>query len=168
MGNICRSPAAEGVMRRVLAERGLDGAVEVDSAGTTAYHVGEPPDPRMRQAAAERGYPLAGAARRAVAGDFADFDLVVAMDTSNRDDLERLAPPGARAELRLLSDFLPPGAPRDVPDPYYGGEKGFDTVLDLIEAACPAIADHLLGGETPSAAAGVSRQRRRPSDDESR
>jgi low molecular weight protein-tyrosine phosphatase len=182
MGNICRSPTAEGVMRRLLADRGLTGRVEVDSAGTTAYHVGDPPDSRMRQAAARRGYRLDGQARRVTADDFARFDLIVAMDRDNLADLEELAkgsagsadgvegghaggdePGGAptpRAELRLFSDFLPAGSPPDVPDPYYGGERGFETVLDLIEQASPAILDHLLGPQPEAAGPRAGRHAR--------
>lgn len=143
MGNICHSPAAEGVMRSLLAERALDGVVEVDSAGTTTYHVGEPADARMRRAADARGYALTSQARRVTVADFERFDLVVAMDRDNLDHLESLREGGA-AELRLFSAFLPAGSPEDVPDPYFGGGRGFETVLDLIEEGCPAILDHLL------------------------
>jgi len=151
LGNICRSPTAEGVMHGLLAERGLEGVVEVDSAGTIAYHVGEGADARMQRAAAERGYSLDSISRQVEPEDFARFDLVVAMDRSNREDLEAMAEevPGAvdgsLGKIRLLADFLPPGAPRDVPDPYWGGTKGFEQVLDLIEEACPRILDELLG-----------------------
>lgn len=143
LGNICRSPAAEGVMRACLAERGLDGRFEVESAGTDAYHVGEAADPRMREAASERGYVLDSTARQVTEQDFERFDLVVAMDRSNFEDLQALAPPEANGKLRLLSEFLPEGSPRDVPDPYWGGPRGFDQVLDLLEAACPAILDEV-------------------------
>lgn len=143
MGNICRSPTAEAVLRHAVAERGLDGAVEVDSAGTTRYHVGEPPDRRMRAAAERRGLRLEGSARQVTADDFGRFDLVVAMDRDNLADLEALAG-GKPGNLRLFSDFLPDGEPVDVPDPYYGGADGFDRVLDLVERGCPGILDHLL------------------------
>jgi protein-tyrosine phosphatase len=151
MGNICRSPAAEAVTRRVLAERGLDGEVEVDSAGTIGYHAGQPPDARMSRAGRARGLELEGAARRVTAADFDRFDLIVALDRENLGDLGEIAREAAGgAELRLLSEFLPGGEPADVPDPYYGGERGFDTVLDLLDTACPAVVDHLLG--TPAGA----------------
>jgi len=144
LGNICRSPTAEGVMRHLVAERGLDGAVRIDSAGTGDYHVGEAADPRMRDAAASRGYRLDSRARQVAPEDFDRFDLVVAMDRDNLLDLRRLA--GRHREgVRLFSDFLPDGAPRDVPDPYFGGARGFEEVLDLIETGCPAILDQLLG-----------------------
>jgi protein-tyrosine phosphatase len=143
LGNICRSPSAEGVMRACLAARGLDTQVEVDSAGTIDYHTGELADARMRQAAAGRGYDLTSRARRVVAEDFERFDLLIAMDRSNLADLRDMAPPGATGRIRLLSEFLPKGSPYDVPDPYWGGEHGFDLVLDLLEEACPRILDEL-------------------------
>lgn len=148
MGNICRSPAAEGVMLSCLAARRLAGRVVVDSAGTLDYHAGEPADARMRRAAAGRGYELASTARRVRLEDLERFDLVVAMDRSNLEELRELAAaaePGAEVKLRLLSEFLPQGAPRDVPDPYWGGERGFDQVLDMLEEACPRILAELLG-----------------------
>lgn len=141
----------------MLAERGLEGEIELDSAGTGAWHVGEGPDARMTRAASGRGYRLEGAARQVTAEDFRRFDLVVAMDRQNLADLEALAPPPAerRAELRLFSHFLPPGAPEDVPDPYYGGESGFERVIDMVEEGCEAIVDHLLGeGDDAGAGAG--------------
>ncbi len=144
LGNICRSPTAEGVMDHLLTERGLEHEVEVDSAGTIAYHVGEGADPRMQRAAAERGYALDSISRQVEEEDFERFDLVVAMDRSNRQDLEEMAPAGTADKLRLLSDFLGEGAPVDVPDPYWGGAKGFDRVIDLIEEACPRILEALL------------------------
>ena len=145
MGNICRSPTGEGVMRQLLAEHGLDGEIHVDSAGTIAYHEGDPPDARMRAAAARRGYELEGRARQITARDAARFDLIIAMDRSNHADVvEQLD--GHTADVRLLSDFLDAG-PVDVPDPYYGGAQGFERALDMIEAACPHILEHLLERE---------------------
>lgn len=133
-------------MRRQIAERGLEDGVAVGSAGTGDYHVGEPADPRMRRAAARRGYQLDGTARQVDRGDFERFDLIVAMDRENLRDLrylERRSESGETARVQLLSDFLPAGSPVDVPDPYYQG--GFDRVIDLIEEACPAILDRLVG-----------------------
>lgn len=129
----------------MVAERGLDGAVEVDSAGTIAYHQGEPPDGRMRQAAASRGYTLEGASRPVEASDFRRFDLIVAMDRDNLRDLEAMAG-GGNSRLRLFSRYLPEESPIDVPDPYYGGPTGFDRVLDLIERGCPALLEALCTG----------------------
>ncbi|MCB9623055.1 MAG: low molecular weight phosphotyrosine protein phosphatase [Sandaracinus sp.] len=141
LGNICRSPTAEGVFRHLVGEAGLDGTIEIDSAGTAAYHVGESPDPRSTATAARRGIVLEGAARKFVARDFARFDYVVAMDRKNRDDLRRLAPDAeARARISLLRDHDPSSpAESDVPDPYYGGAKGFEEVVDLCERACAAL-----------------------------
>lgn len=148
LGNICRSPTAEGVMRHLIAERGLEGEVDVDSAGTGGWHVGAPPDERSTQAAARRGIVLDGAARQVRAEDFAAFDLLLCADRSNARDLRRLAPsPEAAAKVRLLREFDPAsvaaGHDLDVPDPYYGGAEGFDHVLDLVEAACAGVLDEV-------------------------
>lgn len=144
MGNICRSPAGEGVLQHLLAERGRTEQIFVDSAGTHAYHVGKPADSRMIRAAAARGYRLTSRARQVEAADFERFDLILAMDRDNLAILEQLAGDGRRSHLRLLSSFLPDSFPTDVPDPYYGGAKGFETVLDMLEFACPEILDLLL------------------------
>jgi protein-tyrosine phosphatase len=146
MGNICRSPTAEGVMRRLLREQGLEGAVEVDSAGTGDWHVGHAPDRRATAAARARGIALDGAARQVAQADFSAFDLILAADRRNLRDLKALLPAGARAKLHLLREFDPAsaGAPDlDVPDPYYGGDDGFEQVLDLVEAACRGLLDDL-------------------------
>lgn len=147
LGNICRSPSAEGVTRHLLREMDLEEYLEVDSAGTGAWHVGNPADSRMRQAARRRGYDLTSRARQVTGEELADWDLVVAMDLSNLEDLRDLAPrlaDDAPENVRLFSEFLPDGEPRDVPDPYYGGAEGFDRVLDLLERGCPRIVEHLL------------------------
>jgi protein-tyrosine phosphatase len=149
LGNICRSPTAEGVMRALVADAGLGEHIEIDSAGTGAWHIGEPPDRRASAAARERGIDLAGAARQVRASDFDEFDLIVAMDASNLADLRRAAPgEGARAKLVLLRDLDPATAGRalDVPDPYHGGARGFEQVLDLVEAACAALLVQLRAG----------------------
>ena len=146
MGNICRSPTAEGVMRGLLREEGLEDAVEVDSAGTGDWHVGDPPDRRATAAAHARGIVLEGAARQVARADFAEFDLILAADRRNLRDLRALLPPDARAKVHLLREFDPAadGAPDlDVPDPYYGGDDGFEHVLDLVEAACRGLLDDL-------------------------
>ncbi len=142
LGNICRSPTAEGVMRRLVIERGLERQVHVDSAGTIRYHVGEPADPRMRNAATRRGYRLTSISRQFTTDDFDRFDLIVAMDRGNLHDIRSLeARP--RDQVKLFSEFLPEGFPPDVPDPYLG-EAGFDRALDIIERGCPAILEYLL------------------------
>jgi protein-tyrosine phosphatase len=146
-GNICRSPTAEGVMRRLVADAGLDGAVEVESAGTGGWHAGEPPDARATAAAARRGIALAGAARRVTEADFEHFDLILAMDRENLGELRAIVPgQRAPAKVGLLREFDPAsagGEDLDVPDPYYGGARGFETVLDLVAAACTGLLDDL-------------------------
>ncbi|AUH50352.1 protein tyrosine phosphatase [Chromobacterium sp. ATCC 53434] len=134
-GNICRSPTAEGVMRAKLAHAGLGDRVRVDSAGTHGYHVGEAPDERSEQAAARRGYDLAPLRARMVAdADFAGFDLILAADARNLSDLRQRCPDKLIERLHLMLEPL--GEGREVPDPYYGGGRGFETVLDLLEAGC--------------------------------
>lgn len=135
-GNICRSPTAEAVFRRLLETDGNGLDVLVDSAGTHAYHVGEPPDERAVTAAARRGVDMkALRARRIAPEDFERFDLVLAMDRENLRHLLRIAPPEGRKRIRLFMDFAPGHGRQEVPDPYYGGEGGFEEVLDLVEAA---------------------------------
>jgi protein-tyrosine phosphatase len=144
LGNICRSPTAEGVLRALAAREAPELALQVDSAGTAAYHVGEPPDPRARQAAARRGYDLTALRARIVEPrDFERFDLILAMDRDNLQVLRRRAPPAAHERLRLFLEFAPEAGPEDVPDPYYGGPNGFEEVLDLVEAAARGLLAHL-------------------------
>jgi protein-tyrosine phosphatase len=144
-GNICRSPTAEAVMRRLVREAGLEDKVHIDSAGTGAWHVGEQRDRRSREVAERRGAPLSGRARQFTARDFARFDYVLAMDGDNLADLCDLAPDAeARAKVRLLRSFDPDCAPSsgrdaDVPDPYYGGPDGFERVFDICTDACRAL-----------------------------
>ena len=143
MGNICRSPAAEGVFRHYVEQQGTAGNVRIDSAGTIDYHSGKPADPRMREAAASRGYTLTSISRQVTPEDLEEFDLIVAMDRDNLSELQYLAV-GPRPNLRLLGSFLPgyrgssEQAPQ-VPDPYYGGAQGFQLVLDMLERAGPGI-----------------------------
>src|SRR5919198_6401857 len=140
MGNICRSPTAEGVMRALLREEGLDGQIELDSAGTGGWHAGDPPDPRAVAAAHGRGIALDGTARQVTAEDFERFDLLLAMDRENERELLVRAPDAAaRAKVHLLREFDPAAVAAgdlDVPDPYFGGARGFEHVLDLVQAAC--------------------------------
>jgi len=145
LGNICRSPTAEAVLRHKLLELGLQEGVEVDSAGTGDWHVGKPPDSRTRQAALLRGYDLSVLRGRQVcASDYSRFDLILAMDNSNLQHLRRMRPGNAGAELDL---FLRRYALAldEVPDPYYGGEEGFEQVLDLIEQACDGLLREVRG-----------------------
>lgn len=145
MGNICRSPTAEGVLRARLAAAGLADRVEVDSAGTHDYHVGAPPDHRSQAHAARRGVDLSALrARQVCAGDFERFDLLLAMDHDNLELLEEACPdPHLRAKLGLLMRFGPQAGSEVVPDPYDGGPAGFDHVLDLVEAASDGLVKHL-------------------------
>lgn len=137
MGNICRSPTAEGVFRNLLAEQGERiRVVEVDSAGTHDYHTGDPPDRRAIAAARRRGVDLTDLrARTVIDKDFERFDLILAMDRENLDMLQRRAPAVYRERIRLVMDFAPDAYAREVPDPYYGGANGFEEVLDLLELA---------------------------------
>ncbi len=134
MGNICRSPTAQGVFEALVAEAGLQEQIQIDSAGTHAYHVGEPPDSRATQAACRRSIDLSEQrARRVESGDFVHFDYLVAMDRSNLDDLLSICPDQHRDKVRLLLAFADADTVADVPDPYYGGAQGFERVLDLVE-----------------------------------
>ncbi|WP_028669949.1 low molecular weight protein-tyrosine-phosphatase [Saccharospirillum impatiens] len=136
LGNICRSPTAQAVFEAQLASSALAGQVEVDSAGTAAYHLGKAPDPRSRAAARERGYDLDNLRARQVSfEDFLRFDYILAMDADNLTQLEAMAPESPRASLALFLDFAARSNKREVPDPYFGGEDGFETVLDLCEQA---------------------------------
>ncbi|HEX7291338.1 MAG TPA: low molecular weight protein-tyrosine-phosphatase [Conexibacter sp.] len=143
LGKICRSPTAEAVMARLVGDAGLDREIELDSAGTGAWHVGSPPDERATAAAAARGIAIRGVARQVRPEDFERFDLLLAMDADNQRNLRALAPDAeAAAKVRMLRAFDPAAADAvslDVPDPYYGGEDGFDRVLDLVEAACAGL-----------------------------
>jgi protein-tyrosine phosphatase len=140
MGNICRSPTAEGVVRQLLAERAPELRVQLDSAGTHGYHVGEPPDARAVEAASRRGIDIGGLrARRVRREDFDRFDLILAMDRENLKRLQELRPEQSKAQLRLMLDFAPDAALEEVPDPYYGGAAGFEQVLDLLEDAAEGL-----------------------------
>ena len=146
LGNICRSPAAEGVMHSLVLQSGDD--IFVDSAGTSSFHIGEPADKRMRAAASERGLELTSRSRMVSRRDFSEFDLVIAMDRNNYRELASLTE-GVSPKLRLLSDYLDDSWPVDVPDPYYGGDEGFEKVLNMLEAACPKILCELQTGIRP-------------------
>jgi protein-tyrosine phosphatase len=144
MGNICRSPTAEGVFRKVIAEHAPDLSVTIDSAGTHAYHVGEPPDPRAVRAAQRRGVDISSLrARVVVPEDFGRFDLLLAMDELNIAMLHDLAGTEHQQRVRLFLDFAPGAGRTAVPDPYYGGSNGFEYVLDLVEEASMGLLRHL-------------------------
>lgn len=137
MGNICRSPSAEGVFQHLLDAKNLNESVQLDSAGTDAYHVGEAPDYRSQQAALKRGIDLSSQrARQVEYADFDTFTYILAMDSRNYQHLRAICPKDKQHKIRLFLDFAPELTTRDVPDPYYtGGDRGFEHVLDLIEAA---------------------------------
>ena len=140
MGNICRSPTAQGVFEYLVEEAGMSDCIEVDSAGTHAYHIGERPDRRATQAAAGRGIDLTRQrARRVEPADFERFDYVLAMDSSNLEDLAAICPQQHQDKLQLFLGFAEDVSRRDVPDPYYGGNQGFERVLDLIEMGARAL-----------------------------
>ncbi len=143
MGNICRSPTAEGVFRHLVREQELDGQIYIDSAGTHAYHVGKGPDGRSAAAAAKRGISLAGQTARQVEGrDFERFDYILAMDNDNLYELMQRCPEPYQEKLELFLDYGPnPGSV--VPDPYYGGGDGFERVLDLVESGARGLLSHL-------------------------
>jgi protein-tyrosine phosphatase len=154
MGNICRSPTAEGVFRRVVEEAGLSMQIEVDSAGTSDFQKGDPPDRRAQQAALKRGYNLSRLkARQVRPRDFLEFDHILAMDKKNLRDLNAILPDGTRAKLALFLDYARKAELIEVPDPYYGGPQGFELVLDLVEDAAHGFLQDLMAqhrGESAS------------------
>lgn len=144
MGNICRSPTAEGVLRQFLRQKKLEGRVEVDSAGTHGYHVGEAPDQRTMRAAASRGYDLANMRARKVAPQDLDyFDLILAMDRNNLEVLRRICPPEKYERLGLFMSYAKNFDDDEVPDPYYGLGHGFDLVLDMVEDAAHGLIESI-------------------------
>lgn len=148
LGNICRSPTAEAVFREILRREAPGLAVEVDSAGTHAYHAGSAPDERAIAAAARRGFDLTALRARVVTtADFERFDLLLAMDEQNYRQLRRMAPGARRDRVRLFLDFAPQLQRREVPDPYYGGTTGFEEVLDLVEEAARGLLAALGSGD---------------------
>lgn len=144
MGNICRSPTAEAVFRHYVENAGLAGQILIDSAGTHDYHIGDAPDLRAQRAAQQRGYDMSSLRGRQVeVGDFHRFDYVLAMDKANLAILQRLAPPGSDAQVRLFLEYARHHAEREVPDPYYGRTDGFERVLDMVEDAAEGLLQHI-------------------------
>ncbi len=144
MGNICRSPTAEAVFRHHVGEARLDRRIHIDSAGTHDYHIGEPPDLRTQQAALQRGYDMSALRGRQVgASDFRRFDYLLAMDQANLSILRRMRPGDAQSHLGLFLEFAGRHREREVPDPYYGGEEGFERVLDMVEDASEGLLRHI-------------------------
>lgn len=147
MGNICRSPTAEGVFRQRVTVAGMSDRIEIDSAGTHDYHIGAPPDNRTRLAALQRGYDLSSLRGRQVElKDFHEFDYILAMDRTNLADLNRICPPQHRHKLSLFLEFSSE-EPREVPDPYYGGSEGFENVLNMLEDAATGLLTRILAVE---------------------
>ncbi|AHB88454.1 low molecular weight phosphotyrosine protein [Thermosynechococcus sp. NK55a] len=144
LGNICRSPAAEGIMKDLVKKAGLEHEIQCDSAGTSNFHVGDPPDARMVMTARQRELHLIHRARQFHAADFEEFDLILAMDRENYYDILRLDPAGKyRDKVRLMCDFCRHHDAKEVPDPYYGGRQGFEKVLDLLTDACEGLLEYL-------------------------
>ncbi len=144
LGNICRSPSAENIMRHLIQQAGLEKNILCDSAGTAAYHTGEPPDRRMAAAAAKEGITLVGQARKFTPQDFEDFDLILAMDRENYRDILAQDPQGEyRHKVKMMLDFRQNYTLTEVPDPYYGGSDGFDYVIELLMDACQGLLDFL-------------------------
>jgi len=147
LGNICRSPSAEGVFRDLLVKKGLTSQIIADSAGTSDWHVGGPPDERAQKAAAIRGVDISTLqARQVIAKDFIQFDYVLAMDRSNYAKLQQICPPGYEDRLHMFLSFFNDSPEEEVPDPYYGGPAGFDYVLDLIEEASEGLIKDIESG----------------------
>lgn len=145
MGNICRSPTAHGVFKQLVQRQGFTDAIVVDSAGTHAYHLGDPPDKRAQKAAERRGVDLTGLrARRIQPEDYQDFDYILAMDKENLRYLESHCPDAHTHKLRLLLSYAEKLFDSEVPDPYYGGPQGFEHVLDLVEASCEGLLKHII------------------------
>ena len=144
LGNICRSPTAEGVFRHLVLQEGHDSWITTDSAGTHAYHIGEQPDRRSQQTARSRGIDISDLqGRKAIQRDFEEFDYVLAMDDDNYRNLESMCPSGFEDKLSLFLDFSKEYSETQVPDPYYGGDQGFDHVFDLVESASHGLLENI-------------------------
>jgi protein-tyrosine phosphatase len=145
LGNICRSPTAHGLFRGLVQERGLAARIQVDSCGTSGYHVGEGADGNMQRAARDFGYDLSDQVSRQLhRSDYSDFDLLIAMDRANEREIRRRMPQGSEAEIVRFMSFVPNAPGQDVPDPYYGGLDGFREVVRLIERGCGPLLEHAL------------------------
>lgn len=148
LGNICRSPSAENIMNHLIKEAGLEHEITCDSAGTSGYHVGASPDRRMNAAAIKRGIELRGKSRKLTPPDLQRFDLILAMDRENYQDILYLDREGKYEDkVRLMCDFATSKNDREVPDPYYGGQDGFDYVIDLLLDACGGLLDYIINSE---------------------
>ncbi|MCU0549626.1 MAG: low molecular weight phosphotyrosine protein phosphatase [Leptolyngbya sp. Prado105] len=145
LGNICRSPSAENIMNHLIRQAGLECEITCDSAGTSSYHIGSPPDRRMNAAAKLRGIELVGSARQFERADFEEFDLILAMDHDNFEAIQSIDPAGTyQDKVRLMCDFCTEHSLREVPDPYYGGTEGFNFVIDLLLDACQGLLEFVI------------------------
>ena len=145
MGNICRSPSGEAVFRKIVQERNLESAFYIDSAGTSAYHVGETADRRMKKHASQRGFHLTSRSRRFTSQDIDEFDYIIAMDRENYEDILSLDKKGTRnGKIHMMTEYSTCCRGDDVPDPYYGGDNGFELVLDLLEESCLGLLESLI------------------------
>ena len=143
MGNICRSPAAEAVMKRLIEDEGLIKKIKCDSAGTISYHTGDSPDPRMHAAAANRNINTGGYARQINKNDYKNFNLIITMDEDNYKNVLSMAPPkNFSAEIKKFCNFINAPSKTEIPDPYYGGDQGFEEVLDLLEEGCSSLIEY--------------------------
>lgn len=148
LGNICRSPAGEGIFKKLVKEQGLENQISIDSAGTSGYHNGELPDSRMRQHGARRGYKFDSLSRKFTSEDFYDFDIILVMDDSNYHNVMRLAPDlDSQKKVYRMIEFSQRFGHDHIPDPYYSGADGFELVLDLLEDACEALLNRMKKGE---------------------
>lgn len=148
LGNICRSPAAEGILKKHLKEKKLDDRISVDSAGTSGYHIGDLPDSRMRQHGARRGYKFDSLSRKFTSLDFDNFDIIIAMDDNNYHNIIRMTPDlESEKKVYRMVDFSLKYGHDHIPDPYYSGADGFELVLDLLEDACEGLINKLEEGE---------------------
>jgi len=148
LGNICRSPSAENIMNQLIEDAGLSAKIRCDSAGTSGYHIGAAPDRRMNLAAQKRGLELQGQSRKLKPSDLQTFDLILAMDRANYEDILYLDREGRYEDkVRMMCDFATEKSDREVPDPYYGGADGFDYVIDLLYDSCAGLLDHVVNSE---------------------
>jgi protein-tyrosine phosphatase len=162
LGNICRSPSAENIMNHLIEQAGLSGSIICDSAGTSSYHIGSPPDRRMVAAASKRGIPMKGHARQFHKEDLEKFTLILAMDRDNYSDILLLDPAGKyRDKVRLMCDFSTRHTLGEVPDPYYGGAEGFNRVIELLLDACEGLLQYIVNDRLSS----VSSQKQLTTDD---
>ncbi len=157
LGNICRSPTAEGVMQKLVVDRGLADSIEIDSAGTGSWHVGERADARMRRHASKRGYDLTSTSRKVKPTDFEDFDYIITMDEENFRNVTNLDKNRKYShKIHRMIDFLKSIEAAEVPDPYYGGDRGFELVIDILEDACSGLLEHI-NKETTKNAGGTEK-----------